>query len=111
MMGHKQGVQALCVPCSSHTLNLVLADAAKSSVASISVFAVLQRLYNLFSSSVQHWAVLQQHVKQLNLYQEPDGKPGLTVTIYQTSYRHCLHSKQCQFRNTVNINKLKKRAP
>lgn len=41
MMGHKQGVQkrlleinnkALCVPCSSHSLNLVAADAAKSSV-------------------------------------------------------------------------------
>lgn len=60
MMGHKQGVQAkllqlnkkaLCVPCSSHTLNLVVADAAKSSVLSISFFGVLQRLYNLFSSS------------------------------------------------------------
>lgn len=74
MMGHKQGVQArilhlneeaLCVPCSSHTLNLVVADAAKSSVISISFFGFLQRLYNLFSSSVQHWAVLLQHVKQL----------------------------------------------
>jgi len=65
MMGSKQGVQtrilqlnnkACCVPCSSHTLNLVLADAAKSSVASVSFFGVLQRLYNLFSSSVQRWA-------------------------------------------------------
>ncbi|CAJ1059664.1 zinc finger MYM-type protein 1-like [Xyrichtys novacula] len=72
MMGHKQGVQArllqlnekaLCVPCSSHTLNLVVADAAKSSVGSISFFGVLPRLYNLFSSSVQRWAVLQEHVK------------------------------------------------
>ena len=58
MMGQKQGVQArilqqnnkaLCVPCSSHTLNLVVADAAKSSVLSISFFGVLQTLYNLFS--------------------------------------------------------------
>lgn len=72
MMGHKQGVQAkflqlnkkaLCVPCSSHTLNLVVTDAAKSSVVSISFFGVLQRLYNLLSSSVQRWAVLQEHVK------------------------------------------------
>lgn len=76
MMGHKQGVQArilqlnekaLCVPCSSHTLNLVVADAAKTSVTSISFFGVLQRLYTIFSSSVQHWAVLQQHVKQLTV--------------------------------------------
>lgn len=76
MMGQKQGVQArilqlnnkaLCIPCSSHTLNLVVADAAKSSVLSISFFGVLQRLYNLFSSSVQCWAVLREHVKQLTL--------------------------------------------
>lgn len=76
MMGHKQGVQArilqmnskaLCVPCSSHTLNLVVSDAAKSSVMSMSFFGLLQRLYNLFSSSVQRWAVLKQHVTQLTL--------------------------------------------
>lgn len=72
MMGHKQGVQkrvlevnhkALCVPCTSHTLNLVVADSAKSSVISISFFGTLQRLYNIFSSSVQRWSILQQHVK------------------------------------------------
>uniref|UniRef100_A0A3Q2DVQ2 TTF-type domain-containing protein n=1 Tax=Cyprinodon variegatus TaxID=28743 RepID=A0A3Q2DVQ2_CYPVA len=76
MMGHQQGVQArilqmnekaLCVPCSSHTLNLVVADAAKSSVVSITFFGVLQRLYNLFSSSVQRWALLEEHVKQLTI--------------------------------------------
>ncbi|XP_063732765.1 zinc finger MYM-type protein 1-like isoform X2 [Eleginops maclovinus] len=76
MMGHKQGVQArilelnnkaLCIPCSSHTLNLVVSDAAKSSVLSMSFFGMLQRLYNLFSSSVHRWAILKQHVKQLTL--------------------------------------------
>lgn len=48
MMGHKQGLQAkllqlnekaLYIPCSSHTLNLVVADAAKSSVLSLSFLA------------------------------------------------------------------------
>ncbi len=68
-MGHKQGVQkrlleinnkALCVLCSSHSLNLVVADAAKSSVT---FFGILQRLYNIFSSSVQRWSVLQSHMQ------------------------------------------------
>ncbi|XP_049328668.1 zinc finger MYM-type protein 1-like [Astyanax mexicanus] len=72
MMGHKQGVQkrvleinqkALCVPCSSHSLNLVVADAAKSSVLSVTFFGILQWLYNLFSSSVHRWSILQRHVK------------------------------------------------
>nr|XP_054592229.1 zinc finger MYM-type protein 1-like [Nothobranchius furzeri] len=57
MQGKKQGVQkrvlelnskALCVPCGSHTLNLIIGDAAKSSLTSISFFGLLQRLYTLF---------------------------------------------------------------
>lgn len=78
MMGHRQGVQArrlqlnekaLCVPCSSHTLNLVVADAAKSSeisspslVCSGGITISLALLFNTgqFSS-------VKEHVKQLTL--------------------------------------------
>uniref|UniRef100_A0A8C6WU32 TTF-type domain-containing protein n=1 Tax=Neogobius melanostomus TaxID=47308 RepID=A0A8C6WU32_9GOBI len=76
MQGKKQGVQrrvlelnnkALFVPCGSHTLNLVVGDAAKSSVRSISFFGLLQRLYTLFSSSVNRWAILRKHVKDLSV--------------------------------------------
>ena len=71
MQGKKQGVQsrvlelnskALCVPCASHTLNLVVGDAAKSSVTALSFFGLLQRLYALFSASVHRWTILQKHV-------------------------------------------------
>ncbi|XP_016424812.1 zinc finger MYM-type protein 1-like [Sinocyclocheilus rhinocerous] len=76
MQGKKQGVQkrvlelnpkALCVPCGRHTLNLVVGDAAKSSVMSISFFGLLQRLYTLFSSSVHRWTILKEHVKNFTL--------------------------------------------
>ncbi|KAJ7983542.1 hypothetical protein DPEC_G00376890 [Dallia pectoralis] len=76
MQGKKQGVQkrvldmnnkALSVPCGSHTLNLVVGDAAKSSLTSISFFGLLQRLYTLFSSSVNRWAILTEHVKNLTV--------------------------------------------
>uniref|UniRef100_A0A8C6WW11 TTF-type domain-containing protein n=1 Tax=Neogobius melanostomus TaxID=47308 RepID=A0A8C6WW11_9GOBI len=76
MQGKKQGVQrrvlelnnkALFVPCGSHTLNLVVGDAAKSSVRSISFFCLLQRLYTLISSSVNRWAILRKHVKDLSV--------------------------------------------
>ena len=76
MQGKNVGVQtrvkevnkkALCVPCGSHTLNLVINDAAKSSLLSIKFFSLLQQLYNLFSSSVQRWAILRDHVKDLTL--------------------------------------------
>ena len=65
VQGKKQGVQkrvldlnpkALCVPCGSHTLNLVIGDAAKSSTISLNFYGVLERLYKLFSHSVQRWA-------------------------------------------------------
>ena len=76
MQGKNQGVQkrvldlnskALCVPCGSHILNLVVGDAAKSSVASVSFFGLLQRLYTLFSSSVHRWTILKDHVKTLTV--------------------------------------------
>ncbi|XP_077091465.1 zinc finger MYM-type protein 1-like [Siphateles boraxobius] len=76
MQGKNQGVQkrvldlnpkALCVPCGSHTLNLVIGDAAKSSTISLKFFGVLLRLYNLFSGSVQRWAILQVNVKDFTI--------------------------------------------
>lgn len=76
MQGKKQGVQkrvlelnskALCVLCGSRTLNLVVGDAAKSSVTSISFFGLLQRLYTLFSSSVHRWTILTSHVKNFTV--------------------------------------------
>lgn len=38
-------------PCGCHSLNLVIADAAKSSVKSVSLFGFLQKLFVLFSGS------------------------------------------------------------
>lgn len=76
MQGKKQGVQkrvlelnskVLCVPCGSHTLNLVVGDSAKSSMTYISFFGLLQRLYTLFSSSVQRWTILKEHVKNFTV--------------------------------------------
>ncbi|XP_071060272.1 zinc finger MYM-type protein 1-like isoform X2 [Pseudochaenichthys georgianus] len=71
MKGKNKGVQArllqlnpraLFVPCGAHTLNLVVADAAKSSKDAISFFGIVQKLYCLFSASTQRWAILKKHV-------------------------------------------------
>ncbi|XP_073410526.1 zinc finger MYM-type protein 1-like [Dendrobates tinctorius] len=76
MKGKKQGLQsrilalnkrALYMPCSSHTLNLVIVDAAKSSVLSVTFFGVLQQIYVHFSSSTQRWANLKKNVTNLTL--------------------------------------------
>ncbi|KAJ8664432.1 hypothetical protein QAD02_006094 [Eretmocerus hayati] len=76
MKGKKSGVQkripdisprAPYVPCGSHSLNLVLCDAAQSSVKSVTMFGILQRLFTLFSASTQRWEILLDHVKMLTL--------------------------------------------
>ncbi|XP_051953036.1 uncharacterized protein LOC127622912 [Xyrauchen texanus] len=53
------------MPCASHSLNLVIVDAAKSTVESVSFFGVLQRLYTIFSSSTQRWAIFKTNVPQM----------------------------------------------
>lgn len=72
MKGKRKGVQArlmqinsraLFVPCGAHTLNLVVADAAKSSADATGYFGYLQKLFTLFSASTQRWIILKNHVK------------------------------------------------
>uniref|UniRef100_A0A8C8DNF5 Zinc finger MYM-type protein 1-like n=1 Tax=Oryzias sinensis TaxID=183150 RepID=A0A8C8DNF5_9TELE len=72
MRGKNKGVQArllqlnpraLFVPCGAHTLNPVVADAAKTSRDATNYFGILQKLYSLFSASTQRWAILKKHVK------------------------------------------------
>jgi len=71
MKGKRKGVQArllqinpraLFVPCGAHTLNLVVADAAKSSADATGYFGYLQKLFTLFSASTQRWTILKSHV-------------------------------------------------
>ncbi|QQP39921.1 Uncharacterized protein FKW44_013792, partial [Caligus rogercresseyi] len=51
------------VPCGAHTLNLVVADAAKSSPDALGYFGHLTKLFKLFSASTHRWDVLLKYVK------------------------------------------------
>lgn len=71
MKGKHQGVQArllrmnpraVFVPCGAHTLNLVIADAAKSSKDAVGFFGYVQKLFTFFSAGTQRWNILKQHV-------------------------------------------------
>nr|CAI5833787.1 unnamed protein product [Callosobruchus analis] len=59
--------RAFSVPCSSHTLNLVVNDAAKCCLGATSFFCLVQQLYVFFSTSTQRWEVLKHHVPSLTL--------------------------------------------
>ena len=71
MKGKNKGVQArllvknpraFYVPCSAHTLNLTVSDAAKASTDASRFFGNVEKVYNLFAGSTQRWAILRQFV-------------------------------------------------
>ena len=83
MRGSTRGVQAglleinpkaAYMPCASHRLNLVIADAAKSSVVAISFFGYLQRMYNIFSASTKRKDILKKHAIKITVKNLPDTR-------------------------------------
>jgi hypothetical protein len=50
------------IPCGAPTLNLVIADAAKSSKYAVGFFGHVQKLFTFFSAGTQRWSVLKKHV-------------------------------------------------
>ncbi|KAL7235102.1 hypothetical protein ACSBR1_018565 [Camellia fascicularis] len=91
MKGKNKGVQtrvlqvnprAFYTPCGCHSLNLVLCDMANSCSKAKKNFGVVQRIYVLFSSSVQRWAILKDNLKEV-----------LTVkSLSQTRWESCIES-------------------
>ena len=76
MRGKQNGVQAkilhlnsraFYVPCSSHSLNLIVNDAIGSCFGKVTFFDIVQHLFVFLSSSTQRWNVLRQFVKGLTL--------------------------------------------
>ena len=59
--------RALFVPCSAHTLNLVVNDAAKCCLMATSFFDIVQRVYVYFSSSTHRWVVFTRHQPTLTV--------------------------------------------
>ncbi|XP_047137607.2 zinc finger MYM-type protein 1-like [Hydra vulgaris] len=76
MIGKNNGVQkkilninprALFVPCSAHTLNLVVNDAANCCLMATSFFDIVQRVYVYFSSLTHRWVVFTSHQPTLTV--------------------------------------------
>jgi hypothetical protein len=59
--------RAFFVPCTAHTLNLVVNDAAKINFEASGFFDLVQELYVFFSGSTKRWSVLKKYIADLNL--------------------------------------------
>ncbi|XP_065662379.1 uncharacterized protein LOC136084918 [Hydra vulgaris] len=55
------------VPCGSHSLNLVVNDAALSYTLAVNFFNNIHELYNFFSGSNHRWNILTNHVTNLTV--------------------------------------------
>lgn len=58
----RKNAKAIYSPCAAHSLNLCGVDSAECCTASIKFFGVVQKCYNIFSSSAQRWEILKKHV-------------------------------------------------
>nr|XP_022902366.1 zinc finger MYM-type protein 1-like [Onthophagus taurus] len=76
MKGRHNGLQkkildinsrALYVPCTAHTLNLVVNNAADVSIQTVDFFGIIQELYTFFSCSPKRWKVMKDKVSGLTL--------------------------------------------
>ncbi|XP_068115177.1 uncharacterized protein [Hyperolius riggenbachi] len=75
--------RAFLVPCSTHTLILVVADSVKISPDAFSYFGCLQKLFTLFSASTQRWAILKSHIS-LGLRSCPEARWEIRVDGVKT---------------------------
>ncbi|CAM4475658.1 unnamed protein product [Caretta caretta] len=76
MKGKENGVQqiildinprAFFIPCSAHSLNVVVSDAAKCCLEATAFFDLVQHVYVYSSASTHHWEVLTHHVSNLTV--------------------------------------------
>ena len=84
---------AFYLPCGSHSLNLVICDAAQSSLNSTNVFGIIQRLFTSFSESTSRWNVLLNHTTNFTLKRLCDTRweakiESLKAIRYQISSVH-----------------------
>lgn len=59
--------RAFFVPCAAHSLNLVVNDAAKSSLEVTNFFNIIQEIYVFFSASTYRWHILMKELPKLTV--------------------------------------------
>ena len=96
MSGKYNGAQAIitqtykdCIysSCANHSLNLVGVDCAKSCKEAITFFGIVQKLYNVFSSSPQRWEILKKHIK-VSLHQTSTTRWSARIDCVRPIARH-----------------------
>lgn len=64
---HSLNPLAVFIPCSNHTMNLTLNDAASASIEISGFFSTVQKIYTFLSASTGRWDVLKKHCSSVDL--------------------------------------------
>ncbi|XP_023210359.1 uncharacterized protein LOC111613242 [Centruroides sculpturatus] len=59
--------RAFYVPCSAHSLNLVVNDAANITHETVNFLNIIQEIYIFFSSSTKRWSIIVKHLPDFKL--------------------------------------------
>lgn len=94
------------VPCSAHSLNLVISVAVECCPQVVSFFGFLQNLYNFFSASTHRWEILTSSLSDVQ------GERGLTLkSLSGTRWSACAEATKALRKGYICItNALKKSA-
>lgn len=66
--------KAFYMPCASHSLNLIICDAAKCTPKAMTFFGEVQRIYVIFSASTKRWDILKKNVPNLTVKKSCDTR-------------------------------------
>lgn len=80
--------RAFYVPCSNHSLNLIINDAANINHETIGFFTIIQELYKLFSSSTYRWDILTKHVDGLTLKPLSETRWSSRIDAIKPLFKH-----------------------
>lgn len=69
---------------------MIISDAVQSSVKSVSLFGILQKLFTLFSASVKRWSILNDYLKKYTLKKLSDTRWEARIdSVKALRYQYC----------------------
>ena len=80
--------RAFFVPCSAHSLNLVVNDAAHISHETVTFFDLVQEIYVFFSASTERWAIIIKYLTNLKLKPLSDTRWSSRIDAIQPLMYH-----------------------
>lgn len=80
--------RAFYIPCSNHSLNLVINDMASINHETIGFFNLIQELYKYFSASTKRWNIVKDHFSNITLKPLSDTRWSSRIDAIKPLYKN-----------------------